>query len=186
LDTVVLSGPPAVGKTTVAKMLAAQLPLKYVSGGDLLKELAAEQGYEISGEDWWDTPSGRKFLQERSRDSKYDLEVDKRLEKLAENGGYVITSYALPWICQQGIKVWLKGSKKIRAERMARRDDLTFEQAMKVVNVRDTQNAELYRELYGYEFDRDLSVFHLVVDTELIEADKVSDVVKLYAELIPE
>jgi cytidylate kinase len=186
MDTVVLSGPPAVGKTTVAKILATQLPLKYVSGGDLLKDLAKEQGYEISGEDWWDTPAGRKFLLERSRDSRYDLEVDKRLEKLAEKGGYIITSYALPWICKEGIKVWLKGSKKIRAERMARRDNLTFEQAVKVVNVRDTQNAELYRKLYGYEFDRDLSVFHLVLDTELIEADKVSEVVKLYAQLIPQ
>ena len=185
MDSVVLSGPPAVGKTTVARILATKLPLKYVSGGDLLKELAAEQGYEVGGDDWWDTPSGRKFLRERSEDSKYDLEVDKRLEKLAQMGGHVITSYALPWICKEGTKVWLKGSKKIRAERMARRDDLTFDQAMKVVNVRDTQNAELYRKLYGYEFDKDLSVFHLVVDTELIEAEKVSDVVKLYAELLP-
>jgi cytidylate kinase len=186
MDTIVLSGPPAVGKTTVAKMLASKLPIKYVSGGDMLKELAAEQGYKIEGEDWWDTPAGRKFLGDRSRDSKYDLEVDKRLEKLAQKGGYVITSYALPWISPNGIKVWLKGSKKIRAERMARRDNLTFDQAVKIVELRDTQNAELYKKLYGYEFDRDLSVFHLVVDTELIEADKVSEVVKLFAELLPE
>ncbi len=185
MDTVVLSGPPAVGKTTVARILATKLPLKYISGGDLLKELAVEKGYEVGGDDWWDTPPGRKFLQERSRDPKYDLEVDKRLEKLAQKGGYVITSYALPWTCREGIKVWLKGSKEIRAKRMAKRDNLAFGEALKVVNVRDTQNAELYRKLYGYEFDRDLSVFHLVVDTELIEADKVSDVVKLYAELLP-
>lgn len=111
--------------------------------------------------------------------------MDRRLERLAQKGGYVITSYAIPWICKEGIKVWLKGSKQIRAERMARRDDLAFEQAIKVVNMRDTQNADLYRKLYGYEFDTDLSVFHLVVDTELIEAEKVSDVVKLYVELLP-
>jgi cytidylate kinase len=185
LDTVVLSGPPAVGKTTVARILAKKLPLKYVSGGDLLKELASEQGYEVDGEGWWDTPSGRKFLLERSRDSRYDLEVDKRLEKLAQRGGYVITSYALPWICKEGTKVWLKGSKKVRSERMAKRDNLTIEQAIKVVNVRDTQNADLYKKLYGYEFDKDLSVFHLVLDTEFIEAEKVSEVVKLYAELLP-
>jgi cytidylate kinase len=186
MDTVVLSGSPAVGKTTVARILAAKLPLKYVSGGDLLKELAIEKGYEVGGDDWWDTPPGRKFLLERSGDPRYDLEVDKRLEKLAEKSGYVITSYALPWICKYGIKVWLKGSKKIRAERMARRDNLTYEQALKVVGLRDAQNEELYKKLYGYEFDKDLSVFHLVVDTELIEAEKVSEMVKLYVELLSE
>jgi cytidylate kinase len=186
METIVLSGPPAVGKTTVARILASKLPLKYVSGGDMLKELAAEQGYEVGGEDWWDTPPGRKFLIERSKDSKYDLEVDRRLEKLAQRGGFIITSYALPWTCKEGTKVWLKGSRKIRAERMAKRDGLAYEDALKVVDVRDTQNAELYRNLYGYEFDRDLSVFHLVLDTELIEAEKVSDVVKLYADLLPQ
>lgn len=165
--------------------MATRLPLKYVSGGDMLKELAAEQGYDVEGEDWWDTPSGRRFLKERSENSRYDLEVDKRLEKLAQKGGYVITSYALPWISPAGIRVWLKGSKAVRAARMARRDGLSIEEATKIVELRDRENAQLYRQLYGYEFDRDLSVFHLVVDTEMIEAEKVSEVIKLYAELLP-
>ncbi|HLA22287.1 MAG TPA: AAA family ATPase [Nitrosopumilaceae archaeon] len=38
-----ISGPPAIGKTTIAKGLAKEFGLKYLSGGDVLKELATEQ-----------------------------------------------------------------------------------------------------------------------------------------------
>ncbi|MFB5603433.1 MAG: AAA family ATPase, partial [Candidatus Nitrosomaritimum aestuariumsis] len=50
--SIVISGPPAVGKTTVAKGLASEFNLKYLSGGDVLKELAREQGFEVDGDDW--------------------------------------------------------------------------------------------------------------------------------------
>ena len=42
--SIVVSGPPAIGKTTVAKGLAKEFNLNYLSGGDILKELASEEG----------------------------------------------------------------------------------------------------------------------------------------------
>ena len=53
--SIVISGPPAVGKTTVAKGLAKEFNLQYLSGGDVLKEMAKEQGFDSDGDDWWDT-----------------------------------------------------------------------------------------------------------------------------------
>ncbi|MDO8640585.1 MAG: AAA family ATPase, partial [Nitrosarchaeum sp.] len=53
--SIVISGPPAVGKTTVAKGLADEFNLTYLSGGDILKEMANEQGFDVIGDDWWDT-----------------------------------------------------------------------------------------------------------------------------------
>ena len=53
--SIVISGPPAVGKTTVAKGLAEEFNLQYLSGGDVLKEMAKEQGFDSDGDDWWDT-----------------------------------------------------------------------------------------------------------------------------------
>ena len=50
-----VSGPPAIGKTTVAKGLATEFNLTYLSGGDILKQLASEQGFSSDGDDWWDT-----------------------------------------------------------------------------------------------------------------------------------
>jgi len=63
--SIVISGPPAVGKTTVAKGLAEEFNLIYLSGGDVLKELAKEEGFTVDGDDWWDTKEGMKFLAQR-------------------------------------------------------------------------------------------------------------------------
>ena len=45
--SIVISGPPAVGKTTVAKGLAEEFQLQYLSGGDVLKEMAKEQELDL-------------------------------------------------------------------------------------------------------------------------------------------
>ena len=62
----IISGPPAIGKTTIAKGLATEFGLKYLSGGDVLKELAREEGFQTEGIDWWDTQEGMKFLNHRN------------------------------------------------------------------------------------------------------------------------
>ena len=65
--SIIISGPPAVGKTTVAKGLAKEFGLTYLGGGDILKELAGELGFQTKREDWWDTAEGMKFLNQRKK-----------------------------------------------------------------------------------------------------------------------
>ena len=84
--SIVVSGPPAIGKTTVAKGLAKEFNLNYLSGGDILKELASEQGFSSSGDDWWDTDDGMKFLNQRKENSEFDKKVDEKLIQLFEKG----------------------------------------------------------------------------------------------------
>lgn len=180
--SIILSGPPAVGKTTVAKLLEKWLGLKYVSGGDMLKLIAKEMGYKVGGEDWWDSEEGQRFLRERLQNPKYDIEVDERLKRLAEEGGYIITSYSLPWLTKHGLKVWLKASREVRAERMMKRDGISIEDAKRVVEIRDEENRALYKKLYGYDFEMDLSVFHLVIDTEKVGPEVVARVIMTFLE----
>jgi cytidylate kinase len=61
LKSIIISGPPAIGKTTISKGLAKEFGLKSLSGGDVLKELAKEQGFKTQGDDWWDTQEGMRF-----------------------------------------------------------------------------------------------------------------------------
>jgi cytidylate kinase len=167
----VISGWPAVGKTTIAAELAKEFRLEIYNGGDILKMLAGEKGYSISGKDWWDTEDAKKFMIERKSNPCFDKEVDQRLVEIVKKGNVVITSYTLPWLVQDAIKFWLKGSQSNRAKRMAYRDNISFEDAKNIIKIRDEDNIKIYRETYGFNFGEDLSVFDFALNTDLISLD---------------
>jgi len=174
LDAIIVCGMPAVGKTTVAKIIATRLNVPIVGGGDILKEIALEQGYHSAGDDWWDTAEGMKFLETRKGSAKFDKEVDARLLKKIDKGNVVITSYTAPWLAKRGLKVWLSGTPLSRSIRMAKRDSSTPEESLGIIGKRDLENYLLYKKLYGIEFGRDLSPFQLVVGTDGVAAEKVA------------
>ena len=176
--SVVVSGPPAIGKTTVAKGLANEFNLQYLSGGDILKELAAEQGFSSSGDDWWDTDEGIEFLNQRKNNSEFDKKVDDKLKIIFQNGGVVITSYTLPWIVDGGIKIWLSGTVENSAKRMQNRDDMGESLALNVVKKRFNENKIIYKNLYNFEFGDDLSVFNKIIKTDGLDAEQVLEIAK--------
>ena len=73
LKSIIISGPPAIGKTTIAKGLAKEFGLVHLSGGDILKELAKEEGFDTKRDDWWDTQEGMNFLRVLGKGSKTRL-----------------------------------------------------------------------------------------------------------------
>ncbi|MGB9733012.1 MAG: AAA family ATPase [Conexivisphaera sp.] len=180
--SVVIAGMPASGKTTVARMVASRLNLNYVAGGDILREIARDRGYRPEGDGWWDSDEGRKFLMERKGNPEFDKEVDRRLRELILSGGYVATSYSMPWLLgPEVLKVWLNASPSARAARMAKRDGIPVEDARRIIEFRDGENAQLYRALYGYELAPNASVFHLIIDTESVPPVDVAELIALYA-----
>ena len=176
-----MSGMPAVGKTSVSRKVADELALPLVGGGDVLKEMAVEQGYTPGGADWWDKGDGMRFLQERKRSAGFDREVDSRLLEKAGKGNVVITSYPVPWLTKDGVKVWLSGSVRSRATRMSKRDGIPVSKCREILSVRDQENYSLYKKIYGIEFGKDLKPFDLVVETDNIEEDRVAAIVIHYA-----
>lgn len=175
--SIIISGMPAVGKTTLARAVWDEFNLQYYSGGDALKELAEEKGYKVGDEDWWDTKEGLAFLAERKRNPKFDREVDAKLIRKLRQGGVVVTSYPLPWIFEDALKMWLKASAENRARRMSKRDNLPYEESLRVIKKRDKENAALYKRLYGIKFGEDLSVFDFVISTDRLPSEKVREIV---------
>lgn len=176
--SVIISGPPAVGKTTVANALAAEFDLKHLSGGDVLKDLAREQGFDSSGDDWWDTKDGMEFLAQRSENSEFDKRVDMKLEELFYKGGMVITSYTLPWLVTDGIKIWLAGSHENSTKRMQNRDNIERSQASEISKRRYMSNKILYKKLYDFDFGADTDIFDEIIDTDNLDASQVIDAAK--------
>jgi cytidylate kinase len=184
LFSIVISGWPAVGKTTIACKLAEEFDIVMYNGGDILKMLAEEdKGYSVKRDDWWDTTEAKKFMEERKSDPSFDKKVDKKLIEIVKKGGAVITSYTLPWLVLEEsiiiIKFWLRGSPENRAKRMANRDGISFAEAKRITKLRDEENKRIYSRLYGFRFGEDLTVFDYVLNTDTLSLDSLVEISKL-------
>ena len=185
LFSIVISGWPAVGKTTIACKLAEEFDITMYNGGDILKMLAEEEnkGYSVKRDDWWDTIEAKKFMEERNSDPSFDKKVDDKLIQIVKKGGAVITSYTLPWLVVDEsiiiIKLWLRGSQENRAKRMANRDGISFAEAERITKLRDEENKRIYYKLYGFRFGEDLTVFDYVLNTDRLSLDSLVEISKL-------
>ncbi|MDE1855104.1 MAG: cytidylate kinase family protein [Candidatus Micrarchaeota archaeon] len=175
MNALILCGMPAAGKTVTAQAIAKKLGIECIGGGDVLKEMAGERGYKVTGEGWWDTPEGIKFLRERESNADFDKEADRRMIAKIEKGNVVVTSYTMPWLSQKGVKCWLEASPETRAKRMAVRDGISEERAQEVVKIRDRENFELYRKMYKIALGGDLKPFNIVLDVNNITIDEAAE-----------
>jgi len=169
-----IAGMSGCGKSTVARNLAKKYGLKHLSGGDMLKALAVKTGYKPRERGWWETEDGRSFLQQRMRDQEFDKKVDEELMKWAKRGNVVLDSWTMPWLLkEEAFKVWLEASPDERARRLARRNRISVEEALRALEEKDEKTKRLYKRLYGFDLGEDFSPFDLVFDTNELESGEV-------------
>jgi cytidylate kinase len=174
-----VSGMTGSGKSTVAKRLAAKYGLDYFSGGNALKTLAQEEGYNPDVTGWWETAEGLRFVQQRMGDPTFDKRIDEKLLELAEQGNVVLDSWTMPWLLKEGFKVWLDASPQVRAKRVMNRDSISIEESVKALTEKDEQTRQIYKNLYGFDLGNDLSPFNLVLATDELNPDEVFQAVCL-------
>ena len=173
---VCISGMAGTGKSTLAKKLAKKYKLKYYSGGDALKELAKDEGYNPSSRGWWESPDGLSFLKKREKNLKFDKAVDDKLLEYAQQGNVLLDSWAMPWLLKTGFKIWLVASEEKRAERIAKRDKITVKKALQVLKEKEARTKAIYKKLYGFTLGEDFDPFNLVLDTDNLDAGEVFQV----------
>lgn len=169
-----VAGMTGCGKSTLAKRLAKKYGLKYLSGGSMLKTLAKKMGYKPDKRGWWESEEGMKFLQQRTKNPEFDKKVDKELMKWAKRGNVVFDSWTMSWLLKKSaFKVWLEVTPEERARRLARRDHISVEEALKVLKEKDAKTKSIYKDLYGFNLGEDLSPFNLILNTTELESDEV-------------
>jgi cytidylate kinase len=147
-----ISGMAGTGKSTLSKKLAEKYGLKYFSGGDVLKELANQEGYDVSVQGWWESPQGLKFLNERINDPKFDKEVDDKLIEYANQGNVLLDSWTMPWLLKEG---------------------MTASETFGVLQEKEARTKAIYKALYGFVLGEDFKPFDFVLDTDNLSADEV-------------
>lgn len=173
---VCICGMAGTGKSTLAKKLAEKYGLKYYSGGDALKVLAIKEGYKPVERGWWESREGLRFLEERSKDPKFDAAVDERLLELAQQENVVLDSWTMPWLLKKGFKIWLEASLEKRAERIAQRDGTSIKEALETLKEKEAKTKAIYNKLYGFHLGEDFTPFNLILDTDNLNTEEVFQV----------
>lgn len=168
-----ISGLAGSGKSTVARRIAEHYGLRYCSGGEALKNIAAEMGYETAARDWWETSGGINFLEKRLDNPYLDRRVDEKMLEWAREGNVVLDSWTMPWLLRNGFKIWLEASENVRAQRVARRDGISVEEALRLVREREGKTKEIYRRLYGFRLGEDFEPFHVILDVNNLDREEV-------------
>ena len=180
-----ICGMAGSGKSTLAKKLAKKYALKYYSGGEALRVLASEEGCKPFKRGWWESQEGMRFLEKRGKDPRFDEAIDKKLLELAKQGNVLLDSWTMPWLLKDGFKIWLEASSEKRAGRVAKRDRMSVEEALKALKNKEERTKTIYKRLYGFRLGEDFTPFHLILDTDYLSAGEVFQVLCKVIDHIP-
>ncbi|MDY6770434.1 MAG: cytidylate kinase family protein, partial [Candidatus Nanohaloarchaea archaeon] len=144
--------------------VAEELDLDYFSPGKHFKEKIDGKETEAANKGWKDA--------ELSSESTHNS-IDDLQKQVAKQGDVVIDGKLSIYMVgdRADLTVWLKAPVKTRAERAAKRDDMTPEEAKEMMQERQHDEVENWREMYGINYLEQEDDADLVIQTE----DKLPD-----------
>jgi len=158
MPVIVISGVPGAGSSTIAKLLAKKLGLKHFSLGDASKEFG--QGKE--------TEKAISYLQSESgRSRSFHEKMDEHQREIAKSGNVVIDA-KLGIRMLKGMtdfSVWLECPVQTRAERVAKRDSVPVDVALKTIKTKEEIEKKTWKDIYGFDYFDQEGEAKLVIET---------------------
>jgi predicted cytidylate kinase len=165
-----IGGRPGSGKTTVARMVAEKLGFELVCAGEVFRSQAHGMGVDLE-------EYGRRALEDDSIDRTLDASVVEMVLSKSSAGMSVVADGRLTgqMLSREGVqafKVWIDADIGVRAERIAARDGIDTEEALRRIDKREDVERKRHSSIYGIDLD-DLSAYDLVIDSSELTPDEV-------------
>jgi cytidylate kinase len=169
---VLISGLTAAGKTTHARLLAAELSYRYVSATEIIADMIGIDKNEASAGFW----QRYGLAVGRIRDTTdLDRELDARLIKMATaDEALVIDAWALPWLITSShcISLWIESDHRSRTLKASVSDDnrRQLEWYEEFISRKDNDSRRRFLLIYGFDLYGSRSQF----DVELNNSDYIT------------
>ncbi len=173
---VAVSGKPGSGKTSLARRLAETLNLRYVSMGQIFRDLARSRNLSLE-----------EFSRVAEEDPSIDRLIDAAAIEEAKKGCVVLDGHITAWIVKDlaHVKILTYAPLEVRADRVARRDRKSFEESLHEIKVREESEKIRYMRYYSIDVDK-LDVFDVIINTSLLGEEEVArvatEIVKILAQ----
>lgn len=171
---IAICGPHGVGKTTVAKLVAKELNLRYISAGQIFRKMAEENKMDL-----------KQFSEYAENNFVVDKHIDNLILEEAKKGGVVLDGRITAWIAKDyaTLKVLLVAPLDVRVKRISQRDGVSFQKALNDTKIREDSEIKRYMQLYGID-PNDVTIFDLVINTSNFSQRSCVKLIKLALEEI--
>jgi cytidylate kinase len=106
-----------------------------------------------------------------------DYKMDKRTLKYAMEGNVVLDARLSGWVAGDwtDVKIFFECPLEVRAKRVAKRDNISVEQAKKNLKRRDEQDHEKYQKLYNID-SFDTSIYNTIINNEKLKKEETKNI----------
>ena len=166
---ITISGKPGAGKSTIARILAKELGLKYVEMGKIAQEIALRRKTTVG-----------ELMQQARNDSSIDAEIDAAQKHLGEKeDDFVIDGRISFYFIPNAVHVFLDVDEQVAAERIFKKprepDEpayVSVDEVQRDIHARMIANQEQYKKYYGIDY-LDKKNYALVIDTSKKTAEEI-------------
>ena len=162
-----ISGLHGTGKSTIGKLIAKALNIKYYSTGQAFRDLAKQMNMSLE--------EFTKFVEEHP---EIDNKLDEKVIQVAKEGNIIVDSQLSGYLLKSiaDLKIHLMCPSETRVKRMALRDDISYEDSRKETILREKSELERFKHLYGIDLSdiKDIKeIYDVILATEGLTINEV-------------
>lgn len=165
---ITISGSAGTGKSVNGESLAGRLGLRYISAGKIFRRLAEERNLTLE-----------QFSKQAEKDTKIDLELDRRMREEAQRGDVVLEGRLVAWMTKDlnAYRIKLHCPLETRIKRIAKRENRSPSEVKNVTILREESERKRYRELYNIDIE-DYEIYDLILNTSIYTADTTTKILE--------
>lgn len=165
---IAIGGPHGSGKSSVARRLAEELQMNYISAGEIFRTIARERDVSIE--------QMSKLIH---NEPELDNQIDERTKKLGSEENTIVDAQLAAYFTPQDIilRLCINASFETRCKRIARREGKSQEEARIETYTREESEHRRFSDLYNIKVS-DLSIYDVVINNDRIDEEKTYNMAK--------